>query len=53
MRKVTALQTAGLLTVETTKQIAESLGVTDGLRGLISRPDLVPTFASLLPEAAA
>lgn len=52
MKKVTRMQTAGLVTVETTSQIAASLGLT-GLRDLMQRPDLVPSFDALLPDEAA
>lgn len=52
MKKVTRMQTAGLVTVETTSQIAASLGLT-GLRDLMNRPDLVPSFDALLPDEAA
>lgn len=52
MKKVTRMQTAGLVTVETTSQIAASLGLT-GLRDLMNRPDLVPAFDALLPAEAA
>ena len=52
MKKVTRMQTAGLVTVETTSQIAASLGLT-GLRDLMNRPDLVPSFDALLPVEAA
>lgn len=51
MRKITGLQTSGALTVEGTKQIAETLGIT-GVRDLMHRPDLIPSFDALLPEAA-
>lgn len=52
MRKVTRMQTAGLVTVEGTSQIAQALGLT-GLRDLMQRPDLVPSFDALLPAEAA
>lgn len=52
MRKVTRMQTAGLITVEGTSQIAQSLGLT-GLRDLMQRPDMVPMFDTLLPAEAA
>ena len=48
MRKITARQTAGTLTVEATSEIAKSLGLT-GVRDLINRPDLVAAFDQLLP----
>lgn len=48
MRKITAAQTAGTLTVEATHEISTSLGLT-GVRDLIKRPDLVAAFDSLLP----
>lgn len=51
MRKITGLQTAGQLTVEGTAEIAQALGIT-GVRDLITRPDLVPSFDALLPVAA-
>jgi hypothetical protein len=50
MRRITGAQTSGLLTVEQTKEIAESLGIT-GVRDLIHRPDLIPSFDALLPVA--
>ena len=43
MRKVTAAQTAGHITVEETNAIISQLGLT-AVRDLIARPDLVPTF---------
>ena len=52
MRKITALQSAGTLTVQATNEIAVSLGLT-GVRDLIHRPDLIASFAALLPEQAA
>lgn len=52
MKKVTRMQTAGLVTVEQTSQIAQSLGLT-GLRDLMNRPDLVGAFDALLPDEAA
>jgi hypothetical protein len=52
MRKVTRMQTAGLVTVEGTSQIAQALGLT-GLRDLMQRPDLVGSFDALLPAEAA
>lgn len=52
MRKITRMQTAGALTVEQTSQIAQALGLT-GVRDLIKRPDLVPSFDALLPDEAA
>lgn len=52
MRQVTAMQTAGTLTVQETQEIATSLGIT-GVRDLIHRPDLIAPFAALLPQAAA
>lgn len=51
MRKITAMQTAGSLTVEQTQQISASLGIT-GVRDLMHRPDLIPSFDALLPTAA-
>lgn len=52
MKKVTRMQTAGLVTVEATSAIAQSLGLT-GVRDMINRPDLVPAFDALLPDEAA
>lgn len=52
MKKVTRMQTAGLVTVEKTSEIAQALGLT-GLRDLMNRPDLVPSFDALLPDEAA
>lgn len=52
MRKITALQSSGTLTVQATNEIAVSLGLT-GVRDLIHRPDLIASFAALLPEQAA
>lgn len=52
MRKITALQASGTLTVEGTAQISAALGIS-GVRDLITRPDLVPSFDALLPQAAA
>jgi len=51
MRKITGLQSAGHLTVEGTTQIATSLGIT-GVRDLMHRPDLIPSFDALLPVVA-
>jgi hypothetical protein len=51
MRKVTAMQSAGTLTVAATQEIAGSLGL-NGLRDLIHRPDLVASFDQLLPTGA-
>lgn len=50
MRVVTGLQTAGKLTIEDTNAIAVGLGLT-GLRDVLKRPDLVPSFYQLLPVA--
>jgi hypothetical protein len=50
MRKITALQTAGKLDVAGTTAIATSLGL-NGVRDLMVRPDLVPSFDQLLPTA--
>jgi len=52
MKKITRMQTAGLVTVEGTAQIAQSLGLT-GVRDMINRPDLVPAFDALLPAEVA
>lgn len=49
MRKVTALQGAGKLTVADTQAIAVSLGLT-GLRDLMTRGDLIASFDALLPS---
>jgi len=51
MRKITGLQAAGALTVEQTAEISGALGIS-GVRDLITRPDLVPSFDALLPVAA-
>lgn len=48
MRKITSLQAAGTLTVEGTAAISQALGI-GGVRDLITRPDLVPSFDALLP----
>lgn len=48
MRKITGLQAAGQLTVEGTAEISAALGIS-GVRDLITRPDLVPSFDALLP----
>lgn len=48
MRKVTTRQAAGVLTVEGTAEISSALGIT-GVRDLLARPDLVPSFDALLP----
>jgi hypothetical protein len=48
MRKVTTRQAAGVLTVEGTAEISTALGIT-GVRDLLTRPDLVPSFDALLP----
>lgn len=52
MKKITRMQTAGLVTVEGAAEIARSLGLT-GVRDMINRPDLVPAFDALLPAEAA
>lgn len=52
MRKITGLQTAGHLTVEGTAEISASLGIT-GVRDLMHRPDLIPSFDALLPTGGA
>lgn len=52
MRKITALQSSGALTVAGTNKIAVGLGLT-GVRDLTHRPDMVASFAALLPEQAA
>lgn len=51
MRKITSLQAAGTLTVEGTAEISAALGIS-GVRDLITRPDLVPSFDALLPVSA-
>ena len=51
MRKVTAVQTAGLIDVAGTNAIAVSLGLT-AVKDLINRPDLIPAFDAALPVAA-
>lgn len=51
MRKITGMQTAGQLTVEQTAQISQSLGIT-GVRDLMHRPDLIPSFDAALPVVA-
>jgi hypothetical protein len=50
MRKITGLQSAGQLTIQQTTEIAQSLGIT-GVRDLMHRPDLIPSFDALLPVA--
>jgi len=52
MRKITGLQATGGLTVEGTQQIAQSLGIT-GVRDLMHRSDLIPSFDALLPVVPA
>lgn len=52
MRKITALQSSGALTVQGTNDIAVSLGLTS-VRDLVHRPDMVASFAALLPEQGA
>lgn len=49
MKKITARQAAGKLTVAGTTEIAVSLGLT-GVRDLMVRPDLIPSVDALLPE---
>ena len=51
MRKITALQTAGTLTVADTNAVAVSLGLTS-VRDLVQRPDLIASFDALLPATA-
>lgn len=51
MRKITGLQSAQRMTVGDSAEIAKSLGIT-GVRDLMHRPDLIPSFDALLPEAA-
>lgn len=51
MRKITGLQSAGHLTIQQTTEISQSLGIT-GVRDLMHRPDLIPSFDALLPVAA-
>lgn len=51
MRKITGMQTAGQLTIEQSAQISTALGIT-GVRDLMHRPDLIPSFDALLPVAA-
>lgn len=48
MKKVTARQTAGTLTVADTKAAAEALGLT-GVADLLKRPDLIAAFEQALP----
>jgi len=48
MRKITGLQTAGALTVEQTAEISAALQI-GGVRDLMHRPDLIPSFDALLP----
>lgn len=43
MRKVTAAQAAGHMTVEETNAVVAQLGLA-AVRDLITRPDLLPTF---------
>lgn len=52
MKKVTARQTAGTLTVADTKAAAEALGLT-GVADLLKRPDLIEAFEQALPPEAA
>lgn len=52
MRKITALQSAGALSVADTNAVAVSLGLTS-VRDLVQRPDLIASFDALLPEQAA
>lgn len=51
MRKITARQTAGVLTIESTAALCAALGIA-GIRDLVTRPDLVPSFDALLPPLA-
>ncbi len=51
MKKVTARQTAGTLTVADTKAAAEALGLT-GVADLLKRPDLIAAFEAALPGEA-
>ena len=51
MRKITARQTAGTLTVADTKTAAEALGLT-GVADLLKRPDLIEAFEAALPGEA-
>lgn len=48
MRRITGLQSAGVLSVEGTAEISASLGI-GGVRDLMHRPDLIPSFDALLP----
>jgi hypothetical protein len=51
MRKITALQSAGALSVADTNAVAVSLGLTS-VRDLVQRPDLIASFDALLPASA-
>lgn len=51
MRKITGMQTAGQLTIEQSAEISAALGIT-GVRDLMHRPDLIPSFDQLLPVVA-
>ena len=52
MRKITGLQSSGVLTTQATNDIAASLGLTS-IRDLVNRPDMVASFAALLPAGDA
>lgn len=52
MKRITARQTAGTLTVTDTKVAAEALGLS-GVADLLKRPDLIEAFEAALPQAAA
>lgn len=51
MRKITAAQTSGALTVQQTIETAQALGL-NAVRDLINRPDLIASFDALLPVPA-
>lgn len=51
MRKITAAQTSGTLTVAQTTETAQALGLT-AVRDLINRPDLIPSFYAAMPPEA-
>lgn len=52
MKRITARQTAGTLSVGDTKATAEALGLT-GVADLLKRPDLIEAYFAALPAEAA
>ncbi len=52
MKKITARQTAGTLTIADTKAVAEALGLS-GVADLMKRPDLIEAFEQALPAGDA